>query len=148
MKNLVFICTGNYYRSRFAEAWFNFKKGPELADWHAVSRGLMIECAPNAISFHTLDALERNGVPDPCFQKKPIALTLEDLESADLVVAMKRSEHVPMMQKQFPEWVNRIRYWDVHDLDVWKPNQTLPAIEIQVGLLIAELKQLASMKVE
>jgi len=141
---MLFICTGNYYRSRFAEAWFNFKKGETLENWQAFSRGLMIECAPNSISLHTLDAIERNGVPDDCFQKKPVALEREDLENSEIVVALKRSEHYPMMQQKFPDWADRIRYWDVHDLDVWRPNQTLPAIEIQVGLLIAELTQLQS----
>ena len=147
MKKLLFICTANYYRSRFAEAWFNFNKGEELADWSACSRGLMIECAPSPISFHTLDAIERNGIPGDCFQKNPIALSLEDIESAALVVAMKRSEHLPMMQRKFPEWSDKIRYWDVHDLDVWMPDQTLAAIEIQVGLLIVELRHLKAIGV-
>ena len=36
--------------------------------------------------------------------------------------------------------------WQVHDLDVWLANQTLPAIEIQVGLLIAELESQVQIK--
>ena len=99
----------------------------------------MIECAPNAISCHTLDAIERNGIADECYQKEPIAVDYTDFLFTDVAIALKRDEHYSMMQKQFPDWAEKIRYWDVHDLDVWKPTQTLPAIEIQVGLLIAEL---------
>jgi protein-tyrosine phosphatase len=139
MKKVIFVCTANYYRSRFAQAWFNFRKGTALENWHAESRGLMIECAPASISPHTKDLIDEYKIPKSCYQKLPIALTLEDLESADLVIALKTQEHHPMMQKQFPEWVDRIRYWDVHDMDVWEPSQTIPAIMIQVGLLIAEL---------
>lgn len=139
MKKVIFVCTANYYRSRFAEAWFNFRKGTALDDWQAESRGLMIECAPGSISPHTKDAIKEYKIPKSCYQPFPVALALEDLERVDLVIALKTDEHKAMMQKKFPEWVDRIRYWDVHDLDVWNPSQTIPAIEIQVGLLIAEL---------
>jgi protein-tyrosine phosphatase len=139
MKKIIFVCTGNYYRSRFAEAWFNFSKGQDVDDWHACSRGLMTECAPTSISPHTKDRIEKLNIPKECYQPLPVSLTLEDLESADMVIAMLTEEHYPMMREKFGEWADRIRYWDVHDLDQWTPSQTLPAIEIQVGLLVAEL---------
>lgn len=139
MNSLLFICTGNYYRSRYAEALFNHQKGIPLSHWRAFSRGLMIECAPQSISPHTRNAIQSKGITDDCYESLPTALTLADLKRADLVVALKREEHHAMMQHQFPEWVERIRYWDVHDLDVWSPAQTLPAIETRVQSLIAEL---------
>lgn len=138
MKKVVFVCTANYYRSRFAEAFFNYSKGSELNGWWAESRGLMIECAPASLSPHTKDAIEQLSIPEECYQKFPVALNEEDLESVDLVIALKEEEHKPMMREQFPEWADKIRYWQVHDLDVWGPEQTLPAIQIQVGLLIQE----------
>ena len=141
MKKMIFVCTGNYYRSRFAQAWFNFHKGSMLEGWKAESRGLKIEWAPGLLSPHTKDALETHGIPNTYHQPLPKALMLEDLEHAALVVAFKHEEHYPMMQEQFPEWADRIRYWHIHDLDVWKPEQTLPAIMIQVGLLIEELTE-------
>jgi protein-tyrosine phosphatase len=141
MKKVLFICTGNYYRSRFAEAWFNFRKGPGLEDWRAFSRGLRVDLAPGLISPHTLDVIREYGIPESAYQPEPVALKLADLAAADCVVAMKRDEHFPMMQQRFPDWAQRIRYWEVHDLDVWMPDQTLPAIVIQVGLLFSELAQ-------
>jgi protein-tyrosine phosphatase len=141
VKQVLFICTGNYYRSRFAEALFNFQRTERLPGWTAFSRGLMVDCAPNSISPHTLEAIRQRGISDNCYQKFPVALTGEDLAQATVTIALKRQEHYPMMQQQFPEWADSIRYWDVHDLDVWRPNQTLPAIEIHVGLLIAQLAE-------
>jgi protein-tyrosine phosphatase len=141
MKKILFLCTGNYYRSRFAEAWFNFRKGESLAHWSAFSRGLRVDYAPGLLSPHTLDVIREYKIPTSCYQPAPVALSVEALQEADLVIALKREEHHPMMMQRFPDWADRIRYWEVHDLDVWVPNQTLPAIVIQVGLLIAELEQ-------
>lgn len=32
---VLFLCTGNYYRSRFAEALFNYRTTTELLAWSA-----------------------------------------------------------------------------------------------------------------
>ncbi len=40
MKTVLFLCTGNYYRSRYAEILFNAKAEIMELEWKAVSRGL------------------------------------------------------------------------------------------------------------
>ena len=40
MKHLLFVCTGNYYRSRTAEELFNFLATHRTLSWRADSRGL------------------------------------------------------------------------------------------------------------
>ena len=40
MKTLLFLCTGNYYRSRYAEELFNHRAAPAGLNWRAQSRGL------------------------------------------------------------------------------------------------------------
>ncbi len=37
---VLFLCTGNYYRSRYAEEIFNHQAGLEGLGWHAFSRGV------------------------------------------------------------------------------------------------------------
>ena len=39
---VLFVCTGNYYRSRFAEAVFNHLAAARGLPWRAVSRGLAV----------------------------------------------------------------------------------------------------------
>src|SRR5947209_4616021 len=46
-KNVLFLCTGNYYRSRFAEAFFNARAPKADVPWRAASRGLAIELGVN-----------------------------------------------------------------------------------------------------
>ncbi len=46
-KTVLFLCTGNYYRSRFAEALFNSVAGRMGLPWRASSRGLALERGVN-----------------------------------------------------------------------------------------------------
>jgi len=43
MKTILFLCTGNYYRSRFAEELFNHHAQRIGLNWVAQSRGLALE---------------------------------------------------------------------------------------------------------
>jgi protein-tyrosine phosphatase len=42
---VLFLCTGNYYRSRFAEMYLNDLAGRAGIDWSADSRALNISAA-------------------------------------------------------------------------------------------------------
>ena len=94
-KKVIFVCSANYYRSRYAEYYFNWLAGREQLGWQADSRGLMVGTWGNIgpISCYTLDALERRGIPLEGEPRDPQALTLADLAEADLVVAVKETEH-------------------------------------------------------
>src|SRR5262245_31370231 len=46
---LLFLCTGNYYRSRFAELLFNARAATHALPWQAFSRGLAIDKGVNNI---------------------------------------------------------------------------------------------------
>src|SRR5262249_57225544 len=48
-KTVLFLCTGNYYRSRFAEALFNSVAGRMGLPWRASSRGLALERGVNNV---------------------------------------------------------------------------------------------------
>ena len=62
---VLFICTGNYYRSRFAEAVFNHRAGEWAPGWSAFSRGLAIDAAPDDdLASEVSRALRARGI-DP-----------------------------------------------------------------------------------
>jgi hypothetical protein len=44
-----------------------------------------------------------------------------------------------MIRDQFPRWEDRVRYWNIHDIDVESPHFALPLIEAEVEKLIGQL---------
>lgn len=139
MHQVLFICTGNFYRSRFAEAVFNHRATQVGSRWRAFSRGLAIHTIEGDLSPYAATALEERHIPRSCTGVTRVALTEDDLRSADRVIALQESEHRPYMEEQFPHWANRITYWEVPDLRDCSADVALPAIERPVEALIAEL---------
>ena len=141
-KRVLFLCTGNYYRSRFAEILFNVLARQGELDWIADSRGLAIELVPQdggAISPFTRAELVKRGIALDRHPRPPRALREDDLARAHRVIALNRAEHRPYLQKQFPTWTDRVEYWHVSDLDCASAEQALADIERHVRALIGQL---------
>src|SRR5437773_12051476 len=92
-KSVLFLCTGNYYRSRFAEVLFNSVAGKMGLPWRASSRGLALERGVNNVGPMAVSAvkgLEAMGVhAAEAVTRLPAQVTTGDLEGAALVVALK-----------------------------------------------------------
>ncbi len=139
---LLFLCTGNYYRSRFAEMYFNHLARGAGLDWSAESRGLAIERGGylvGPISPATVAELMALGVSQPAEQRGMLQCAGGDLESADRVVAIKEAEHRPLLAERFAGWEDRVTYWHVHDLDGATAESALRELRQLVQSLIAEL---------
>src|SRR5208337_4446668 len=99
LKTVVFICTGNFYRSRFAEYLFNALAKKRGLFWRATSRGLRawkVAAHEGPISEFAAYRLTALDVP---FDRMrfPIQLSEVDLADADLVIALKKIEHHKIM---------------------------------------------------
>ena len=139
-QSVLFLCTGNFYRSRYAEAWFNHQ-APRLGlRWRAESRGFRPHIVEETISQHAATRLSELSVPRLHTRQAPERLLENDLADASLVVALYESEHRPMMRAQFPAWIERVRYWDVPDIDEVPPHLALPSIEAAVEDLLHHLQ--------
>lgn len=137
-KTVLFLCTGNYYRSRFAEVLFNSVAGKMGLPWQARSKGLALErgvhnVGPMATS--AVRALEALGVRNPAdCGRFPAAATADDFARADLIVALKDVEHEPLLRERFPDWAAKVEYWRIDD----EP-EVLPLLEREVMDLVARL---------
>ena len=144
-KSVLFLCTGNYYRSRFAEILFNHLATEKKLNWRAEWRGLKIGWPGNIgpISPYTLERLAQLSIPCENGRQMPMQCRMCDLEDANIVIALKEAEHRPMLAEKFSPWQDRVEYWHVHDLDGATPVEALAEIETLVGELVDRLGALS-----
>ena len=149
MRTVLFLCTGNYYRSRFAEELFNFLAPQGCVGWMAASRGIAVDLGHanvGPIATATVKALQERGVNfERGDARAPLQLRIADLEAADHIVALKYAEHFPLMGERYPSFAasqdaSRIEYWRVDDVDAMTPDEALPLIEEEVHGLMQRLK--------
>jgi len=151
MVRVLFLCTGNYFRSRFAEQWFNHCVGTRQLQesYRAGSAGLQVEVSSGNVGPMAVEAIaalgERGLVLDPATLAMPRQVVEGDLELADAVVAVDAEAHRPMVQTRFPQWETRIRFWDVKDLGEGSADpiegsaDPIPQLQQRVEALLEEL---------
>ena len=143
-KRILFLCTGNYYRSRFAEVLFNHLAQKAGIPWHADSCGLRVQ-ADGTVNIGPLSpfaegGLELRGLSDKRPYRFPRQVSEADLTSADLIIAVKESEHRPLMDQLFPAHTPRVQFWNIHDLDAGHPIDALNELEQRIAALVESLK--------
>lgn len=142
MRKILFLCTGNYYRSRYAEARFNHEAARRGLPWRAFSRGLGTHLAPpEGLSPHATRRLDELGISRRLTAPDPVQVDEEDFRRAARLVALKETEHRPMLASLHPAWEQRVEYWEVGDLDSASPEVALAAIEAHVFALLDELER-------
>jgi len=136
---VLFACTGNYYRSRYAELYFNARAIPALG-WRAKSRGFQLS-AENAgpIAPCVPDRFATLGLFISPEMRFPLQLQEQDLARASRIIALDVVEHRPYVETLFPAWWHRIDYWRIPDVDGMPVDQALCLIEREVDALLDQL---------
>jgi protein-tyrosine phosphatase len=149
---VCFVCTGNYYRSRFAEATFNFMAKECGEKYVAESRGLNISAADKVaadygeLSPYTKNKMEELDIPISFTSSKRQPISKQDLKDFDIIVVMDRSEHFSMVKSFVGEDEDMIlsaknfKYWAIKDVFDWKPEETLGAILANVNKFFNEIR--------
>jgi protein-tyrosine phosphatase len=144
VKTILFLCTGNYYRSRFAEELFNHCADLAGLDWVARSCGLALERGSHnvgPISPFALHTLKEMAITPRGADRFPQQCTAGDLATAEFVVAVKETEHRPLIRERFPEWEHLTDYWHVHDVEDAAPADALKVLAHEVQALLLRFTQ-------
>ena len=142
MHKLLFLCTGNYYRSRFAELLFNAFAPAHHLPWQALSRGVALEqgignVGPmSPLAIQTLQAL---GITSAGLTSYPMQVQEDDLQGAEIIIALQEAEHRPYLQARYPAWVEKVEYWHVCDCVPTPAYDPLQEISRAVQQLLARL---------
>jgi protein-tyrosine phosphatase len=139
-RQILFLCTGNFYRSRFAEELFNHLARKKHLEWAAASRGLAQDFWGlrnfGFISKYALQELGKRGIqPKLRFPRK---LKAGEAKGYQLVIALDQAEHQPLIETYYPE-ITAVTYWDIKDLGDETSESALGRIEVKVNELIVKL---------
>lgn len=142
-QRLLFLCTGNYYRSRFAEEYWNARAGQESLAWRADSRALADPLGlgnPGAMSAAALAELARLGIAVRGAVRPPLSMRAEEFALYARVIALDEDEHRPMVLRSFPAQVERIEYWDIGDLWKEEPKSAMRRLVQRLERLMLDLR--------
>ncbi|WP_211826167.1 low molecular weight phosphatase family protein [Kistimonas asteriae] len=143
MKKVLFLCTGNYYRSRFSEEYFNHYAQLAALPYEAASRALLQDLSVTGnvgnmaeVAVSTLQAL---GIPVKGLKRHPQSLIEQDIVDADIIIAMDKTEHQPMLEQRFPSYSQTVHYYAVKDVDQVPASEALKALSQMLDELLSEL---------
>lgn len=144
MKRILFLCTGNYYRSRFAEEYFNHHAYLLGLSWLAESKGIQRNFSGNGnvgpISKFTLEKLESLTVKVKGEARFPEHVQTNDFSEYDRVIAVSIDEHQPMLNEHWPISVTEsVEFFDVEDLHIEGADTALARLIKRLDHLISTL---------
>ena len=141
MSRILFLCTANYYRSRFSEMYFNHlaeAKGLAVrADSAALEMARWRSYNPGELSVHTVSALGELGVTIEQPYREPRQFDPQ-AHGGMRLIALSETEHRPMVVRLFPEILQQVEFWQVADVDFETPEKAIAMMKESVERCIQE----------
>jgi len=120
-----FICTGNIYRSRLAEAYCASRSAPEARVFSSGTQAGLNGTAP--ISPYAAEILARFGLSShasPHWQRT----TADLIEASDVLVFME-SEHLRHCESWIEKTRQRVEVWEIEDVGPLPPAAIAKKVE-------------------
>ncbi len=149
-RQILFVCSGNYFRSRYAEAYFNCLSDRAGAPFHAISRGVRVGDHDTNVSPLTSYRMAERNIDPAYLYSLSKQIQWEDVDPSAWVIGMNRSEHRSWIYGLFPdqdselrlrEETGLLRFWNVPDASgPVDGDRSLDQIEAQVDQLFKVLQ--------
>lgn len=145
MKKILFLCTGNYYRSRFSEEYFNHHCRQRGLAWVADSMGIQRDFNGNGnvgpIAHQTIVKLRDLGIEPTGHTRMPKHVQAEHFDQFDRVIAVSLDEHKPMLAHIWPETVTaKVAYFEVEDLHIYHHEVAFPRLLKSLDALLESIE--------
>jgi protein-tyrosine phosphatase len=145
MKRVLFLCSGNYYRSRYAEILFNWHSHERGLTWQAESRGLALDSRNGGpISGYAVSRLTARGISCANYLRVPLQVSEADFAAAHRIIAVKEAEHRSIVEARFAAWRDLVEYWRIDDIDCATPEAALALLEREISGLLERLSAIAA----
>jgi len=92
------------------------------------------------MSRFALEALESRAIVPEGMTRDPMMCCLHDFERAQVVIGLMEAEHRPLIERRFPEFASRVKYWHVADIEFIPPPVALAMIDDHVHELTLGLQ--------
>ncbi|GEM_PF-70209 len=142
MTEILFLCSGNYYRSRMAESMWVQEARQRGLNIQASSAGLCRDLNsfgnPGPLSPIALRLLKEHGYNPHRAEEVPQVLDQNKLGNELRLIALSEREHRPLVEKEWPELAERIEYWEVGDIGVDVPESAYRKIHQGIQALLLE----------
>ena len=160
IKQFCFVCTGNLYRSKYAEACFNYLCiKNNVINKRAFSRGLRVQPTeqyehgesftfPVRLAIPTYNRMVKRNIPVCLIGATNQMLDNYDCASSEKIILMNKDEHMPWMKQKHSEYLDRVECLEIGDKNylpengydgpAWEINDALSAIEVFVEKFFKE----------
>jgi protein-tyrosine phosphatase len=160
VKQFCFVCTGNLYRSKYAEACFNYLCiKNNVTNKRAFSRGLRVQPTeqyehgesftfPVRLAIPTYNRMVKRNIPICLIGATNQMLDNYDCASSEKIILMNKDEHMPWMKQKHSEYLDRVECLEIGDKNylpengydgpAWEINDALSAIEVFVEKFFKE----------
>ena len=116
MHNILFVCTANIFRSRFAEEVFNFLAAEERIPAKAFSAGLKVgEYHVRKIHRPALEQLDKLNIKPKRPNELSVHIDEVQLTKYNQLICMDKAEHKPMVLSNLKLKEFNFEYWDIID---------------------------------
>lgn len=160
IKQFCFVCTGNLYRSKYAEACFNYLCiKNNVTNKRAFSRGLRVQPTeqyehgesftfPVRLAIPTYNRMMKRNIPFCLIGATNQMLDNYDCASSEKIILMNKDEHTPWMKQKHSEYLDRVECLEIGDKNylpengydgpAWEIDDALSAIEVFVEKFFKE----------